>query len=356
MTAYRERVTIIYVNPVEKIIILTVPRSASSFCHRELTEETGWLPRCTMEQLGADKMFEYHNQGFKFFCIVKDPMIRLVSGMEIVVPSLTIESETKNLMDAQLNFKSTINLIVHKIGLHDVRRFGALNYNCNDIHMMWGAHATGMFLEAVGIPVTPLILDTAESLDEVELHTQTFNSFLINLNFGDFQSAINNEKIDTNLDLFRNRLINRLNRYHAWIQTCSKLVDAGGNILAPSYTVHDWISHDYQLFNNFLNLQHNSTQNRSLVARQVITSIIQDMWKKLNISNIADNMMLSNNEMLYPWDTMFNLMGSFKDYRDILPEFYVDEFYTELFDNKYVQSRRYPVLESTPESNITSFT
>lgn len=347
---FRDHNTFIHVNPNEKIIILTTLRTASSFCKRILTEETGWLPRSTIEGMGLDKLLEYHNQGFQFNAVLKEPWTRLTSAMEIVVPK--VRTSILTAPEIQQYFARSISLIVHKFGPDDIAKFGALNYNCNDAHMTWGTHTTAMFLEAVGVPVKPLLLDNSDSIpDYSPQRVESFNKFLGNLEFADYKSVIDLQKHSVeNSD----QIAFRSNRYMAWLQCCTRVIDSDGSLCIPTYSVHDWINHDNLLFNNFLNINVFDV-DRQVVARKVIAGIIKDMWQKLNIREIAIYQRFQ--KIVYPWDTMFNLLGTFKDYHDRLPEFYDDKWHRSLFNNDTRMTRQYPVPQTTPHNgNITTST
>ena len=359
---FRNNNTFVHVHSTEKIIILTTLRTASSFCLKELNSNTGWLPRQSFEDVGVDKLIEYHNCGYQFNAVVKEPWSRLTSAMEIVVPPvpnpLSNSIYSLSAPEIQQNFTRSINLIVQRFGVHDVTMFGGLNYCCNDVHMTWGTHTSAMFLEAVGVPVKPLLLDNADSIPDYSPRSvESFNGFLRNLEFADYTSVIRPPNLtlgnENNPDN-PNKISFRSNRYIAWLQCCTRVLNHDGRICIPTYSVHDWINHDNLLFNNFLNIDAFEV-DRQVVARGVIAGIIKDMWKKLNIREIAINQRLK--DFTYPWDAMFNLLGTFKDYSDQLPEFYDDRWHRVLFENNTRMSRQYPVPQSTPNvGNTTSST
>ena len=306
---------ITHCNPNKKIVLLTTLRTGSSWCEKNLTQELGWLPKCQITEFGLDRLVEYFKEGYNFYVTVKEPYLRLTSGMEMVVPPLTDYSLDP--MIVQQVFASAISLVVHKHSFSDLNDYGILNYTCGDGHMSWGVHVAAMFLESLGIRCTPLILDSNNLLlDSKPRQTQRdFTSFVESLGMQSHQTRVSPEKT-----------VLRSLRYGAWLQVCTKSFNAnpaGFQVLTPTYSVYDWLNNDNYLYNSFLDLDSYDKSVRQQEAQKRVLMVINEMWAKLNIEGIFKGIPYrQRNNLVYPWDTMFDLMRMFIEYESVFPEFY----------------------------------
>lgn len=320
--------TLVYINPSKKLVLLTTLRTGSSWCDRHLTEEQGWeVPKDTLSGMGLEKIQSLHEQKFQFFCAIKEPYLRLSSAMEIVVPPLRFEEN--NSLDPMINqeiFANAMSLIVYKNATVDLNDYGVLNYNCGDSHMSWGTHVSAMFLESLGIPCKPLILESNNLLAHLKPreNENTFSGFIENLGYRSQDTGVNYDK--TNL---------RANRFAAWIQICSGHTNPnihGIQHLTPSYTVFDWLNNDKLLYNSCLDMDSYAPEARQKEAQKRVLMVINDMWLKLNIEGIFKGLPYrEKNNTIYPWDTMFDLMRLFMHRQSDLPEFYDREHCNNLF-------------------------
>lgn len=342
--------TIVHCHPKKKIVILTTLRSASSWCERTLTEEEGWLPKTLLNQIGLNTLVAHHEEGYKIYIVVKEPYLRLTSGMEIVVPPIRFPNlnEIDSLTNQEM-FANSISLIVHHDGVQDIMEHGTLNYTCGDAHLSWGTHVTGMFLEAMGLRCTPVVLDSLAVLPQLhpEKPLMDFSSFVSTLNL------TNQYKLQST-DLSSHKLALRTNRFAAWLQICSKVCSRNSNgfqSLMPPYTVYDWMNNDNYLYNTFLNLHTGNHKNRQQTSKQVLLQVINEMWNKLEIQGIAKALPWRQKyNRVYPWDTMFDHMKMFIEYETFFPEFYDREQSNNLFKGpKYYQVIAQPEPDVVPD-------
>lgn len=319
--------TFVYIHPTKKIVLLTTLRTGSSWCESNLTEEHGWkAPRTTLSALGLEGIQSLHEHGFKFYCAMKEPILRLTSAMEIVVSPVR-DSNLDSLVNQEI-FANSINLLVHGNACMELREHGTLNYNLGDAHMSWGTHVSALFLESLGIICQPLMLESTSLLPLLKPggFVQNFNSFIRDLDLQHQDSMVAADKISLRAD-----------RFQTWLQICSRSTlqgRSGGATTTPSYTVFDWLGNDNYLYSTFLGMAYNNPPEvgRQQVAQTALLKVIDDMWSKLNIEGIFKGLPYRiKNNTIYPWDTMFDLMRLFMDRQSELPGFYDRKHCDNLF-------------------------
>lgn len=327
--------TIVHCNPTTKIIILTTQRTGSSWMYKNLLVVDGWLPKDNIVDVGVEALKDYYDQGYKFYVATKEPIVRLVSGMDIVVRPLRIEHDDEqkilSWVETQEIFANAIDMVIGRNAYRDLGSFGALNYNCADAHMCWGTHVSGLFLESIGIPCTPLMLID----DQIILPSRSHNLDHKYLDFSTFAKSLNLVPIQNKQS--NKQVATRSIRFMAYLQACTKWVGSHPEtnktgIVTPSYTVYDWLDNDQYLYNNFLDLSFYAGDKRMELAQNTLCHVLDDMWSKLNMPGIVK--FLPHKEVdihPYPWDTMFDLMYLFRGYESVLPKLYNREHSDALF-------------------------
>ena len=238
-----------FINEKKKIILQTTLRSGSTVCRDFLTKDKGWFLAEGFDIKTLKYILDCSKRKFKFYSTLKDPWFRTISAFDIVSPR---RSECD---DADyLCFKQTLNLCLSKRAFHDMDMFCYANYTCDNTHLSWGTSVSCLFFEAVGIEVTPLVLETiyADVNTRVE-GVETFTDFLIELNDPHLNAHLRDDyqgpdpsTFDLNSNSPRGatkvggtgpKQDLRTKKAFAWINSCTQFVTRKGTSFIPPYSV-----------------------------------------------------------------------------------------------------------------------
>ena len=322
-----------HVNHNKKILLFTTLRCGSSACYDYLTPDLGWELFHGAEELhDIPKLQNYVKSGYKFYVLLKNPWLKLCSGFEMAVPGW-------HYGDVKISTEVFIQVLkerVHKNADWEIKRYGYANYVLGDAHLAWGNHVLMLFLESLGVPCEPLIMDTKFGDTNTELGYQTFNDFLLSLNdpktteyalqfsqhfTHDIYNKDNNEGYHASNGQYR------FERAHAYINCCTQFPESGGKnkMLQPRFSVFDWMDSDNRMYNACLVINDHDSQQRQEFARTVLRAIIKNINSKTSLHDVLKDKRdpsIRLSEATGPLDSLIIMLDIFWDYRHAIPELY----------------------------------
>ncbi len=310
-------------------------------CKDFLTNDKGWFLVDRFDTKTLKYFLDCAKRKFIFYSTIKDPWLRTISALDMVSPR---RPECDDNTD-YLCFKQTLDLCVSKGSFYDIDVFGYANYTCDNTHMAWGTSISCLFLEALGIEVTPLILETiyADVNTRVE-GIETFTEFLLELRDPHLDAYLQDEYDGPDPSYFP--LVNgrrpeatkvggtgpnkdlRPKKAFAWINACTQIVTRNGTSFIPPYTVYDWMNADQKMYSTVLNLK--KVDDRKQVASDTLREIISEVIEKVKIKNVCDNDVAKI--ITYPCDNLFSLLLIYYPHHKKLSDLYDFEELKYIFD------------------------
>jgi len=315
-------------------------RSGSTLCRDFLTKDKGWFLINGIDAKTIKYFLDCKKRKFKFYSTIKNPWMRLISTMDIISLRTTDCDVTDYLI-----FKKTLDLCVRRHYFYDVDRFGYANYTCDNIHMFWGTSVSCLFLETLGIEVTPLILETIYAYVDTRVEgIETFTDFLIGLQDPHLDAHLRDDHDGPDPSTFP--LVNgsrpgankvggtgpqqdlRTKKAFAWIDACTQSVNRDGRVVVPSYSVYDWMNAEQKMYSTMLNLK--NVGDRKQTALDTLREIISEVVEKVKLINVSSNDVAKI--MTYPCDNLFSLLYVYYPYKNTLSDLYDFEDLKYLFD------------------------